>query len=226
MNVLIAIQARSSSTRFPNKIFEKIGGKTVLERIYETCKIDRFKNVLKVEPVVLCPTNDQKVIDFCETNAIPYFKAPQGVNEADLVERIDYAAVAYDADFIVRITSDCPLLEKKWIIECIRELMEHDYVSNTIHRTVLDGQDTQGITRKAWDWYKEACIEREHVFVDIEQDYAFRYNFMQANFKVHALLAAERVIPNPYHPDNKISLDTPSDLERINKIYEQMAKKS
>ena len=227
MKILIGIQARSNSTRFPNKIYEKIGDDSILKHIYKVCNsVKVLEKVVSLQTWILSPHGDGVLESYCKFEGLPIIPGPEGLAEDDLVARYNYAIGKTQADAMIRITSDCPLLDPNWIKAAIKSLLECDYVSNTISRTVVDGFDVQGISKNAWAYYEKEAKDREHVFRDIEQDYIFRDNFMKAGFTIQSMFANEPMIPNPFHPKNKLSVDTMEDFERVKGIYEQIQRKS
>lgn len=229
LKLLIGIQARSDSTRFPGKIYEKIGEKSVLKHVYDACDVKVYPNLIETIRLVLPPQTDGKLIDFCKYEGMDVLQAPDGMDIKDdnLVMRYFHAVANTDADFLIRITSDCPLMDPLWIRRAVIGLLDYDYVTNTMHRTAIDGHDVQGITRKAFEWYATTIltdIDLEHPFMEIEQNYKFRAAFCE-KFKILNIGVQDRQILNPYLPENKLSIDTPQDLERVRAVYEAIARK-
>ena len=215
MNILLGIQCRSGSTRFPGKCFEELGGVPLLQRIYTTCSlVNLFPKVNEYTTVVLMPGGDEKLFEFCKANKMEIFQGP----EDDVVLR--YWQCGKDYDATVRITGDCPVIPKSMIEDIVKLLMEVDYVTNVNPRTYVDGWDCQGISKKGLEWINEHQTKsREHPFLPLDTQPDFLKEFMDAGFTVRRLVNPERIIPNPYHPDNKWSVDTKEDLERLRKIY-------
>jgi len=106
----------------------------------------------------------------------------------------------------------------------VKKLETHDYVSNTISRTFPDGFDCQGITRRAWEWYGERVAEEEHLFQKLET--CLLNDFIKHGFSINHVISSEKVIINPYHPDNKLSIDTEEDLARVKKYITDLRAKS
>ncbi len=156
------IQARTNSTRLPNKTILKILNSPVIIHV-----IDRIKKSNLIEQIVLATsttTNDQILSDIANDNQILSFKG----NESDVLDRFYNVAKEYDADPIIRITADCPLIDPLLIDKMIKFFLENnfDYVSNIIERTFPDGLDVEifsfATLKKA---FSEATwlSEREHV---------------------------------------------------------------
>jgi spore coat polysaccharide biosynthesis protein SpsF (cytidylyltransferase family) len=209
--VLIGIQARSGSTRLPNKAFELISGKTMLDRVIETCKkASSYINNntgLRTRVVVLTPFKDPIVDEFhdrCEVIEGPEF---------DVLARYVAAAKTYQAGAVIRVTGDCPLLPSFLISKLItlRDVKEYDYVSNTDprFRTSLDGADCEAMSARMLEYTGEAAKEpydREHVTT-----------YMRKHPPIWAKLGC--VVNYFDHSDLKLSVDTKEDLERVRHAF-------
>ncbi len=132
--VSIGIQARSTSTRMPGKISRPIGSRTVLERVIdaaESCAsyVNRysFSNRIHCGVFILVPKGDP-VLEHLHSHRD---KVIEG-DEDDVLSR--YMAMAEDtnADFIVRITADCPVIPHFVIFKGVNVAVKNglDYVSN------------------------------------------------------------------------------------------------
>lgn len=138
--ILAVVQARLNSTRLPRKALKEILGKPMLWHIIK--RIEGAKLVDKI--VIATTTKDKEIIDFAKENKIDYYAG----SENDIVGRLYETAKKFDAEAIVRITGDCPLVEPEIIDEEIRCYVinegEVDFISN-IHprRTYPDGLDVE-----------------------------------------------------------------------------------
>ncbi|MCB0271885.1 MAG: NTP transferase domain-containing protein [Bdellovibrionales bacterium] len=212
---IIGIQARTNSTRLPGKIYYRLGEKSVLEHSYDTCK-----NVLPnhYRPIVLGIASDTKLKEFVNEKGLDHYFAT--CDENDLLGRYLEAVRACKAKGVIRITADCPLIDQQWIERVATALLSHDYVTNTTPRTVIDGDDVQAISAKALEWYAKTLKSEEHLFYHLEHDPSIRRLFDDQGFSYQSLFSQDTMIPNPYHPDTKMSVDTIEDLEKVRKIYE------
>lgn len=205
MEIVAIVQARMGSTRLPGKILKTVLGKPLLGYL-----IDRLKRAKYLSKIVIA-TTDQR-----QDDAIAAFALSQNVglfrgSEEDVLDRYAQAAVAYHADVIVRITSDCPLMDPEVIDRGIQIFLDnrYDYVSNTIHRTYPRGLDVEIFSRKALNFAaKEASNreEREHV-----TPYILRHPelFTLKNFSHHHDLSSFRW-----------TIDTNEDFTLISKLIE------
>lgn len=222
MRIGLFIQARANSHRLPNKVFKEIGGKQVLQHVIDTCQsIDIFKKVLKLDTRVLILEKDFEF--FCQEG----YKADIvvcAVKDDDLLGRYKTALLDESYDAFIRITSDCPLLPKSVLEAVIKGLMTYDYVTNTMNRTFLDGHDCQGMSTKAFAWYINQLDHEEHLFAHLEQNALVQDEFEKAGYTINQIVDMSPQILNPYSAQNKLSVDTQEDLDRLQKIYEGMKK--
>ena len=162
MNIIAISQARVGSKRFPSKILKKINEKSILqihiERVLKSKKISKL--------IIATTTNEEDNIVYKLSNfiGVECFRG----SEDDVLDRYYNAAKLYNADYIVRITSDCPLIDPELIDEVIESTVNssYDYGNNVLFNEYPDGQDVEVIKftvlETAW---KNSLLssEREHV---------------------------------------------------------------
>lgn len=216
IEVLIAIQARSTSTRFPNKIFERIGDKMVLDHVIAASKsvaehIMRYtsKRKIQCQVALLYPTGDRRIMETFRQSGILLVDG----NEHNVLSRYIKAQEQTAADYVVRLTSDCPLILDYVIAKHIHvaTFNEHDYVSNVDEhcRFVADGFDCEVLSRRALDWLHENAtseFDKEHVTTKIrrERPAGLSQAFIASKLDTSGM---------------KFSLDTKEDLDRIRDYY-------
>lgn len=121
MKIGAIIQARMGSTRLSGKVMKELEGKTVLEHV-----IERVKQSKMIEEIIIATTVHGRD-DVIESEALRCgVKAFRG-SEDDVLSRYYYAAKENEIDVIVRITSDCPLIDWKIIDKVISKFMENEY---------------------------------------------------------------------------------------------------
>jgi spore coat polysaccharide biosynthesis protein SpsF len=139
-NTVAIIQARVGSSRLPNKAMLDIGGKPMLMRVVE--RVRQCKTVDSV--VVAIPDTDENGVlaEYCGQRDIDLWRGP----ELDVLDRYYGAGVAYDADQVVRVTSDCPLIEPHVIDAVVRMYLddkELEYACNNLKATWPHGLDCE-----------------------------------------------------------------------------------
>ncbi|MED4534086.1 glycosyltransferase family protein [Metabacillus fastidiosus] len=164
MKVAAIIQARMGSTRLPGKVLKTVNGKTLLEY-----QIERVQNAKTIDQIIVATTiqeSDQSIVDFCRKIGVDYYRG----SENDVLSRYYETAKSFDVDIIVRLTSDCPIIDPVVIDKVVNEYLNNflsvDYVSNTLDRTYPRGLDTEVFSFQALQQaYQEALlsIDREHV---------------------------------------------------------------
>lgn len=161
-NIIGIIQARTDSTRLPNKAFKDIQGKPLILHV-----IERMQHAKLLDKIVLATTMraiDTPLVDLVQAQGISVYRGECD----DVLDRYFKAATQYHAQVIVRITGDCPLIDPHVIDTVVQVFLQHhyEYVTNTLQPTYPDGLDVEVFSyetlTKAW---KEAALasEREHV---------------------------------------------------------------
>lgn len=212
-NVVIGIQARSTSKRFPRKIFARLGDKPILARVIDAvfkCATylnrQTFRSKLFISVAVVTPTGDNEVIQYCTQKKMTVIEGP----EHDVLTRYKNLLDASNADYIVRITSDCPLIPPPFITKAIKVAVMNkcDYCSNVDprFRTSPDGFDVEVVSRRALEWAHANATEsydREHVTSIL------RGATIPNDFRVGVIIG--------YIDESsiKISVDTPEDLAKV-----------
>ena len=105
MNICLIIQARMGSTRLPQKILKKIENKCILQHVIDRCSKSKYIN-----KIIVATTNnpiDDPVEHHCKNKDIYYYRG----DENNVLKRFYNTALRYKPDIIVRVTSDCPLID-------------------------------------------------------------------------------------------------------------------
>ncbi len=217
--VLIAIQARSGSTRLPRKAFELISGKMLLDRVIEACKkaaprINQLQGGnVRCKVAVLTPTGDPIASEF--KNRCEVMEGP----EQDVLTRYLLALEKFQPEYIVRITGDCPMIPPHIISKLVSMAFHsgYDYVSNVDERfrTSLDGADCEVISGRLLQTIGERAVsvyDREHVTTMIRRE-------PPEGAKIGT------VVNHFDDSDLKLSVDTPEDLERVRMAFERANEK-
>jgi spore coat polysaccharide biosynthesis protein SpsF len=162
-NVVTVVQARLSSTRLPGKALLPLCGEPLLLRM-----VQRVKAAKKVGTVVVATTThteDDAIVAMCEKNKIEVYRG----SKFDLLDRHYQVASRYKADVVVKIPSDCPLIDAK-VIDRVLEFFlasngKLDYASNLHPATYPDGNDVEVMSFAALEQTWENAIapmELEH----------------------------------------------------------------
>lgn len=216
-NVVIGVQARTTSKRFPGKVLETIDGKPVIKHVLDACeRAAKYMNThsqksrLLVSVALVVPAGDQLVELY--RRKITLIEGP----EDDVLTRYAMLAEKTDADYIVRVTGDCPLIPPYLITKHIKTAVVngYDYVSNVdeVARTAADGTDCEVVSRALLKYVHENANDakdREHVTLMIRRD-------------PPAWARIAHIIGYLNLSGLKLSIDTPEDLERVRAEYDRI----
>ena len=158
------IQGRMGSTRLDSKVLEDLAGQPMLARV-----TNRTRRAKALDASVVATTTqpiDDAIVGLCKERGWPFFRG----SEEDVLDRYYQAALAFEADVVVRITADCPLIEPEiinWVVsEFVSYQLEVDYMSNSLERSFPRGLDVEVMSfdalGKAWREDRDPA-SREHV---------------------------------------------------------------
>lgn len=162
MNTVIVVQARMGSTRLPGKVLKQVRGKPLLEYLVERLRrvrlADAFVVATTIEPA------DAAIVAECERLGVRYTRGP----ELDVLARYHDAAIAHQAALVVRVTSDCPLIDPAVIDAAIGLYRggQYDYVSNALRPGYPLGMAVEVFPFALLDQARREAVapaEREHV---------------------------------------------------------------
>lgn len=209
LKTIIVVQARMGSTRLYGKVLKEVLGRPLLSFLCE-----RLKSVRGIDQLLIATTangEDQKIVDFCLRENIPFYRG----SSEDVLDRFYRATRPFNPVIIVRVTSDCPLIDPRRIEEVLNFFVTHfpdyDYVSNSYVRSFPIGMDTEVFSFKSLE--EAACEailpeEREHVTPFIYR----RAQRFRTGLITH--------VPNL--ADYRLTVDTPEDFELVSKIIQHL----
>lgn len=207
------IQARMGSTRLPEKVLKDIAGRPMLWHVVTRVRVASLLD----ETVVATTVEDQddQIVAFCEESGVEYVRG----SEDDVLDRYYQAADEMDADTVVRITSDCPLVSPTIIDRTIRvfEEAECEYANTKIEYP--NGLDVEAMQFEALEqaWNEATRDEdREHVTTYIRRSDAFD------KVKIDNLLDTSQYSATDDDTVLRWSVDYPSDLEFVREIYDHL----
>jgi spore coat polysaccharide biosynthesis protein SpsF len=207
MNVVGIIQARMGSSRLPGKVLLPILGRPMLHWV-----VHRTGKAVSIDEVVVATTTDARddvIVDLCAAEG---WHVSRG-SEDDVLDRYHAAAQEFGATHVVRVTSDCPLIEPEVIDRIVFELRSEaslDYASNTIPpRTFPRGLDTEAM--KAETLHRAWLEDREPGWREHVTPYVYRHPEL---FKIKV------VTDDVDRSDMRWTVDTPEDFELATRVYD------
>lgn len=220
--VLIAIQARSTSTRLPNKVNMQIGGRPMLQWVVDSCQIaarflrsEQRKLDCAVSVCLVIPKGDP-IKQLFQQSQIPIVEG----DEHDVLSRYAQAAKLFNADYVVRITADCLFIPPHHISRHVKAavMKERDYTSCTHYRTYKEGWDCEVLSRRLVDWLDENAStdsDREHVTTLIGPGKPFPFRHEDGKPSICHVL-------NFYCEDDiKTSIDTKEEYEAAERLFQR-----
>ncbi|MEW6209359.1 MAG: methyltransferase domain-containing protein, partial [Acidobacteriota bacterium] len=161
MKTVAIIQARMGSSRLPGKVMKVISGKTILGHV-----VKRARAVRLLDEIVVATTTG-KADDVIEVESARLGVACFRGDERDVLDRYYRAAQLHEADVIVRLTADCPLLDVEELDRAVGFLLDNpklDYVA--LGSTYPEGYGVEAFKMEALSkaWREAGLLsEREHV---------------------------------------------------------------
>ena len=209
--ITVIIEARTGSSRLPNKVVAEIEGKPMIFYV-----IDRIKQIKSVEQIILATTqeeNDRILTEIAKQNSIGSFVG----DSIDVLDRGYQCALQNTADPIIRITGDCPLIDPDIVEEMLEFYLKnnYDYVSNRINPKYPDGLDVEIYSFNTLQMAAQNAkwsSERELVTTYITKN--------PKNFKIFSYENQEDL------SEYRWTVDEQKDLEFIRKIYSIMKPKT
>lgn len=173
MNIVAIVQARVNSTRLPNKVLRLINGVPLIELL-----LLRLNKSSSISSILLATSGDESNKPLLDHVSKLGFATFQG-SENDVLKRYYDAAVMSNADVIIRITGDCPLIDPSLVDECIKAflLAGVDYLSNSNPPSFPDGMDVEVFTFDALTRAHHSALssfDREHVTSFIRESTSFK----------------------------------------------------
>jgi spore coat polysaccharide biosynthesis protein SpsF len=206
MKTVAIVEARMTSSRLPGKILLPILGKPMLELL-----IERLQMAKLLDQIVVATTQnptDDVVEHLTHSINVGCFRG----SENDVLDRVLRAAHANEADVIVEITGDCPLIDPTVLDQVIRiyQIKNVDYVSNVLQKTFPHGMETQVFSTAVLEKVAQLTqdpIDHEHVSL-----------YIYEHPEIFSLFNVSSDLPEKYW-DLRLTVDTPEDFQLIKEIY-------
>jgi len=215
MKVLAITQARYGSTRLPAKILKEVNGLTLLE--IHLRRILQSKTISKLKIATTDEEGSKYIVEVADKVGVEYFKG----SVDDVLTRFYGTAEPQKPDYVIRLTSDCPLIDPDIIDSVVNFALSHpeyDYV-HTDPESFPDGLDTEIMKFSALEKaYHEAKLksEREHVTPYIWKNGTAKGGSMFNSYE----------FPNPAGKFNandfRITIDEPEDFEVLKTLIEKL----
>jgi len=207
LKVVAIVQARMGSTRLPNKVMKPIAGVPMIELL-----LSRLTKSKEVDEIVLATS-----IDWINNPLVAHvqklgFTCVRG-SESNVLDRYLLAGRQVQADVIVRITGDCPLIDPRLVDQAITQFKAKgvDYLSNAAPATYPDGLDTEVFSMQA--------LER----AGRESSDLFEHEHVTPYLRKEGLFKTSSVVNNKDLSGLRWTVDEPEDFEVISSVFAHFA---
>ncbi len=204
MRVVAIVQARMGSTRLPGKVLLDLNGIPILGWCLR--RLGRAETIDQIVVATSDQPEDDRIASFCEAGGVAYLRG----SATDVLDRYYRAATEFQAEAIVRVTSDCPLVDPGITDECVRAFLARqpqvDYVRNVNSPPSYPrGVDVEVFSLAALSqaWQQDTSSWREHVTP---------YLYRSPQFNVHRIQSLRD------WSELRLTVDTPDDLRLVREI--------
>jgi spore coat polysaccharide biosynthesis protein SpsF len=207
MNIVAIIPVRTESSRLPDKVLFDIMGKSVMERVIERVK---GAGIDKVVVATSMTYKNLRVSRICDRIGIPCFIG----HETNVLHRYYHCAQKYQADHILRITQDCPLIDPEVIRRTVDYYFEQEADFGTARldpKAYPDGMDVEIFKFEVLKAAYENATEQ------YEFEHVTPWMFNRGIYKVVNTPSERR-----YGEEVKFSMDTKADYEVVKAVYKAL----
>ena len=202
------VQARMGSSRLPGKVLMRAAGQSMIEHLHE--RLSAAESIDGIVIATSCLAQDDPIAGLCQERGFTCFRG----DEADVLDRYYRAGQAFNADPIVRVTADCPLIDPAIVDQAVALYRQHpgeyDLVTNRHPLTFPDGMDVNvmpfAALEQAWQ-SATAPFQREHVIPFFWETGKRVLNFEDPDRRFHR---------------HRWTLDYPEDLRLISSVFEEL----
>lgn len=212
IKIITIIQARTGSSRLPNKIFLPLISEPLLIRMYERVSYSKLAGNIVIATTT--ESSDNKIEELCKQYKLNCFRG----HPTDLLDRHYKAAKTFNADAIIKIPSDCPLIDYEIIDKVLKFYIDnidrYDFVSNLHPATYPDGNDVEVMSFQTLEIaWKEAKrnFEREHTTPFIWEN--------PDKFKIGNVIWETGL---DYSMSHRFTIDYEKDYNFIKQVYDEL----
>jgi len=203
------------SSRLPGKVMLPLDGQHVL-----THDVQRTSSSTVVDEVVVATSTENRddiVSRYGSRSGATVYRG----SESNVLSRVFQAADQVDADVVVRITGDCPLIDPETLTEVTRPVLsgEADYAANILERTFPRGLDVEAFTLESFERVYEEATDSHH------REHVTPYYRENPDEFDLVNVASDEVFDDPQFQDRsdlRLTLDEADDYEVLREIYENV----
>jgi spore coat polysaccharide biosynthesis protein SpsF len=213
MNIVCIIQARMSSSRFPGKVMMEIMNKPILEHIVSFLKFSKL-----IDKIVIATSSNEEDDVIANLANLLKVSCYRGTLD-DVLKRYYDCATQFNADLIVRITADNPLIDPE-LVDRVIEISRKsgcDYASNMIHQTYPSGYLVETLRYSTLEHihkFHHDSLSREHVTFHIREN--------PTEYNIEEIYAPKEM----QRPNWRLTLDYNCDFNLLSEIFLKLYKKN
>ncbi len=209
MKVIATIEARMGSTRLPGKVMLPLSGQPMILRL-----VERIRQSKIVDEVVVATTvnpTDRIIVETCERNGIKVLAG----SEMDITQRLLDAASTENANYIVQLTGDNPLIDSTLIDVAVNTLIDsqYDYVTNYKVNSLTIGFNVR--------CFSFSALQRAAELSNDPDDRIHGSYFIHRNPELFSIGQAE-VSEFLQRDDIRLTVDEPNDFEMVRRVFETL----
>ena len=214
--IVTVIQARTGSSRLPRKVMLPVASKPLILRMYERVSYSRYAG--KIIIAITEDEIDNQLLKLCKQNNLNLFRG----NSLDLLDRHYKAAKENNAEVVIKIPSDCPLIDPeiidKVILYYINSKEKYDFVSNLHPASYPDGNDVEVMSFKSLE---NAWINAK---IDFEREHTTPYIWENPDkFRIGNVVWETGL---DYSMTHRFTIDYKEDYEFIKRVYDELYEKN
>lgn len=212
MKIIAVTQARYGSTRLPAKVLKEVGNETLLD--VHLNRLSKAKNISKLIVATTVEPQSYVIEGIAHAHGLDCYKG----SIDNVLERFYEAVVSENPDYIVRITSDCPLIDPKVVDKVIEKCVNnnYDYCSNTLFPTFPDGVDVEV--------FKFSSLKRayEEATLKSDKEHVTPYIWRNSTAKGGSLFRSYNYTNPVDFSSYRITVDTQEDFDVIKELIEAL----
>jgi spore coat polysaccharide biosynthesis protein SpsF len=214
--ITVVIQARMSSSRLPQKVMLPILDKPLLYRMVERLRC--IKRPVELVVATSTSTEDDIIEKFCVKEKVTFYRG----DLQNVLDRHYQVGLLTGADAVVKIPSDCPLIDPQIVDKMFDFYDENannfDFISNLHPATYPDGNDVEIMSmdclKRAWQEAKRP-LEFEHTTPYIWEN--------PDKFRIHNITWETGL---DYSMSHRFTIDYQEDYNFINRVFEELYPKN
>jgi spore coat polysaccharide biosynthesis protein SpsF len=207
MKFTIITQARFGSSRLPGKVLKKINNLTLLE-----IHLKRLKNVNFEHSIVVATTNEKEsdtIVSIAQNENCLFFKG----SIDNVLERFYHVSLLTKSEYIIRVTSDCPLIDPKLINMVVKYTIDNNFSYCMTSEDFPDGVDIEV--------FKSKELEFAYLNANLLSDIEHVTPYIRRICKLNGTYGEFKCLEGNFS-DVRMTVDEQTDLDTIHMLVEKL----